>query len=124
LLSSWQSERNLSTLSRDSPALGSQADNPKRTFDRTQQTQALLGQLREVLSATIKACDDFMSLNGDIGYFLVVESETLKSQEDMRSSILLISKTMETMKGLKVTLERLEESCHKSAQAVSYFLLY
>jgi len=93
----------------------------KETFDYTLKAIDLLSKLVAVLEKTIKAWQRFSSENGDIGYFLRINStpDSDVSQRCVRESLVGINKSFETLEDLQQTLISLKKSCDDSAQAVS-----
>jgi hypothetical protein len=77
-----------------------------------------IGELLNVLSATVNACEDFFSINGDYGYFYRTEPVAMsepRTQEALRA----IAKMFKALKLLQQRLTSLDNICKRTADAVS-----
>jgi hypothetical protein len=80
----------------------------------------LLKDLLEVISAIVKALENFSSTNGSgsLWYFLDTDKSSSSTQSRMRIPILGIKETMEALGDLKEKLHTLHAGCVESAGAV------
>lgn len=108
-----------SALYHKSSASGHKTQNDRRTFDWTQQIIEVLVYLIGAHSQVMTTWKAFKSENGDIGFFSTPNSSSNKVHLSMRDSLCSIQETFEKMEMLNETLQRLNNSCQESAQAVS-----
>lgn len=88
----------------------------KKTFDWNQQTTIVLNHLLDVLCQCLKAWDNFTSPNGDIGYFLDIDTSPGKPHSGIEVSLQAINDSIETLEGLRDKLEQLTRKCRNSAK--------
>lgn len=86
------------------------ADYIKRSLDKTLQTMQLLRQLRDTLSATLRAYNRFTKLNGDMCYF-----SDISDCSSVQNSIV---ESFEKLTDLLSRLCSLDDSCKRFATHV------
>jgi hypothetical protein len=105
-------------LSHQGGSTKGRGDSAKKAFDWSHQTKEFLSRLRDALSRIIKSWEQFKSFDdGDIGYFLDVESPDDKLQINL--SLRDIKEKIEKLEEISDTLETLMETCKDYANAVS-----
>jgi hypothetical protein len=104
-------------LSRRDGSTKDRGERAKKAFDWTRQIKEFLSRLRDPLSATIKFWERFNSSDGDIGFFLDVNSSDKKNRVNL--ALREIKETFETLEELQRTLDTLVKSCDDYANAVS-----
>ncbi len=93
-------------------------DSAKKAFDWSHQTKEFLSRLQDTLSRTINSWKQFKSFeDGDIGYFLDVES--LDDKRYINISLREIKEKFEELGEVSGTLETLIETCKDYANHVS-----
>jgi hypothetical protein len=105
-------------LSHPGGSTNGRGDSAKKAFDWSHQTKEFLSRMRDALSRTIKSWEQFKSFeDGDIGYFLDVESPDDKRYINI--SLREIKEKFEKLGEVSGTLETLMETCKDYANHVS-----
>jgi hypothetical protein len=105
-------------LSHQGGSTKGRGDSAKKAFDWSHQTKDFLSRLRDALSRTIKSWEQFKSYDeGDIGYFLDVESPDDKRH--INFLLVEIKEQFEKLGEVSDTLATLMETCKDYANHVS-----